>query len=68
SVNRPLNIETTAQGVAFMAGLGAGIFSSKEEIKNLRKTERLFKPEISTEARERLITDWHNGIGRTITK
>ena len=68
AVNRPLNIETTAQGVAFMAGLGAGIFSSKEEIKNLRKTGRLFKPEISTEAREKLITDWHNGIGRTVTK
>ena len=67
-VNRPLNIETTAQGVAFMAGLGAGIFSSKEEIKNRRKTGRLFKPEMSTEAREKLITDWHNGIGRTLTK
>lgn len=66
AVNRPFNTETTAQGVAFMAGLGAGIFGSRDEIKNLRRTERLFRPSMDTETREKLITDWHRGVGRAV--
>src|SRR5260370_282539 len=35
SVERPRNIESTALGAAFMAGLGCGFWSSKEEIEKV---------------------------------
>jgi glycerol kinase len=34
-VERPATIETTALGVAFMAGLGAGVYESVDEIAQL---------------------------------
>jgi glycerol kinase len=43
-VERPVVTETTAQGVFYMAGLGAGVFGGTGEIKKLRETERFFEP------------------------
>ena len=44
-VIRPKIIETTAQGVAFMAGLNVGYWESIEEIQSLWAAEKKFIPE-----------------------
>ena len=44
-VSRPKYTESTVLGVAFMAGLQAGFWSSKEEISALRKSDAVFKPD-----------------------
>lgn len=43
-VERATNSEMSVLGAAFIAGLSAGIWKSKDDIKHLRKIDRTFKP------------------------
>lgn len=45
-VVRSTNTESTAMGAAYLAGLGAGIWSSTKEITRLWKVERIFDPKM----------------------
>ncbi|KAF4518517.1 hypothetical protein B566_EDAN004261 [Ephemera danica] len=45
-VERPSSTEMSVLGAGFMAGIAAGVWSSKEELKNLRHIERVFQPNI----------------------
>ncbi|MBM3139699.1 MAG: glycerol kinase GlpK [Chloroflexi bacterium] len=64
TVVRPRTVETTALGAAFLAGLGAGIWSSTAEVGALWREERRFEPSIdATERAERRAT-WHRAIER----
>jgi glycerol kinase len=51
-VDRPEIAETTALGAAFLAGLGAGVWSSTEELKGSWRLDRRFEP-----ARDRASAD-----------
>ena len=44
-VIRGMDLESTALGAAFLAGLGIGIWSSKEELRNVFELDRTFNPE-----------------------
>ncbi len=44
SVHRPAQLETTALGAAYLAGLGCGFWSSVDEIRSLRPAEQVFDP------------------------
>lgn len=57
-VERPQNIETTALGAAFLAGLGSGYWKDKEELKSLSITNNQFYPNISQETRSKLYEKW----------
>lgn len=59
-IERPENIETTAAGAAYAAGLSIGYWDSPEDIIKNRKVDRIFKPEMPTEKRERLYAGWKN--------
>jgi glycerol kinase len=61
-VDRPSNVETTAAGAAFMAGLGVGFWNGFEDIKKARKSEKIFKPEMSEKEKEKLYAGWKNCI------
>ncbi|BBU47438.1 glycerol kinase [Mycoplasmopsis felis] len=43
-VERPSNIETTALGASYLAGLAVGYWKDIEEIKKINKTDKVFKP------------------------
>ena len=43
-VQRPAVVETTALGAAFLAGLGTGVWSSKEELAETWQLDRRFEP------------------------
>ena len=43
-VDRPMNLETTAFGAALFAGLGVGLYSDLEQLRLVRRTERIFTP------------------------
>ncbi|GLW97203.1 glycerol kinase GlpK [Microtetraspora sp. NBRC 16547] len=43
-VERPVAQETTALGAAFLAGLGAGVWSSQEELRATWRLDRRFEP------------------------
>jgi glycerol kinase len=44
-VIRGKNLESTGLGAAFLAGLGSGIWSSKQELKEVFQLDRTFNPE-----------------------
>jgi glycerol kinase len=43
-LERPRVVETTAQGAAFMAGLGCGLWREASEIEQVRAVDRRFEP------------------------
>ncbi|KAI5092553.1 putative glycerol kinase 5, partial [Silurus meridionalis] len=43
-ISRPTHFDMSCLGVAFVAGLGVGFWKSKEELKKLQMTDRLFIP------------------------
>ena len=57
-VDRPEIIETTALGVAYLAGLQAGIFKSTQELSDMWHCEKRFEPTMSNEQRNNLYNQW----------
>ena len=45
SVERPSCIESTALGAAYLAGLSTGFYTSLDDVRRNRKTEKIFTPE-----------------------
>lgn len=64
AVYRPEIIETTSLGAAYLAGLATGYWKNTEDLKaNVRPAE-VFEPSMDEELREKLITGWHEAVGR----
>lgn len=61
-VERPSNVETTAAGAAYIAGLSVGYWKDKNDIIQNRKVDKVFKPEMDAKQRERLYAGWTNCI------
>lgn len=61
-VLRPQCIETTALGVAYLAGLAVGYWEDREEIRKNWKIDRRFRTEITDEQRETLIKGWRRAV------
>jgi glycerol kinase len=57
-VERPRVAETTAMGAAFLAGLGAGLYRSLDEVAAAWQLERRFDPAMPAAERERLVARW----------
>ena len=66
-VIRPITTETTAEGVAFMAGLAVGYWSGLDEIKNLWLKDVEFTPSSDSESIKRDKEGWKNAINRTLS-
>jgi glycerol kinase len=43
-IERPANLESTALGAAFLAGLGSGIWASADELAGLNPVRSTFTP------------------------
>ncbi|MEM9340999.1 MAG: glycerol kinase GlpK [Bacteroidota bacterium] len=65
SVLRPDVTESTAQGAAYMAGIGAGIWEL-EDLKEVQKIEREFEPEMTKSDRDKLYSVWNKAVKRTM--
>ena len=63
-VNRPANVETTALGAAFFAGLGVGIWLDKHEIEKLWRTDKMFTPQMDAVKRDTLYAGWKAAVER----
>ncbi len=64
-IDRPQMVETTAFGAAFLAGLATGIWSSVDEIKKLRKSDRVFEPIMDESDAEKLHATWLRAVERS---
>ena len=65
-VERPLELETTALGAAFLAGLATGVWPSLEALAATWRPERLFTPRMAEARRRALVAGWHEAIERTL--
>ncbi len=63
-VVRPKNLETTSLGAAFLAGLGAGVWQSTDEIRRAWKAEKVFRPKMKAEEREGHLAKWKRAVER----
>ncbi|MFD2229612.1 glycerol kinase GlpK [Alkalimarinus sediminis] len=64
TVDRPQITETTALGVAYLAGLKAGLYKDLDEISALWACEQRFEPNMQPEKREKLYTGWLDAVER----
>jgi glycerol kinase len=65
-VHRPICIETTALGAAYLAGLQIGMYDSLEQIAELWQMNACFSPQMSDSHRDRLYQGWKSAIDRVI--
>nr|WP_291764723.1 glycerol kinase GlpK [Caldivirga sp. UBA161] len=63
---RPTVFETTSLGAGYLAGLAVGFWRSLNEIKQNWKLDRVFKPRMDPEARERLYRGWKAAVQRAL--
>ncbi|WP_293771698.1 glycerol kinase GlpK [uncultured Corynebacterium sp.] len=63
AVTRPREIETTAMGAAFAAGLGAGVWTDLEELSALVAPDTTWKP---GPAVDDLYAEWNRAVERTL--
>lgn len=62
---RPKNVETTALGAAFCAGLAVGIWKDQEEILNHWEVDRIFTTEMNSTKRNELYNQWKKAVERS---
>ena len=67
-VVRPTVIESTSLGVAYMAGLHAGLWGSCDELADLKSSERTFAPAMDASTRGRLLEGWRKALRQAMAK
>jgi len=65
-VTRPKILETTALGVALIAGYQVGQFKSLNEIKLKWKKDRVFSPKSKKSTRNILLNGWKSAVDKTL--
>ena len=65
-VVRPKILETTALGVALLAGYQIGEYKSLNQIKNMWKKDRIFNPKMKQNFRKDLLNGWKLAIKKTL--
>lgn len=65
-IERPENLETTALGAAFLAGLATGVWGSIDEIEESWAAHDRFEPAMEADPRERLIKGWQSAVAKTL--
>jgi glycerol kinase len=68
AVDRPVVMETTALGVAYLAGFAAGLCPPPETFAKTWKLDRRFEPQMTAAKRERKLEGWRNAMARTLTR
>lgn len=62
---RAKNLETTALGAAFLAGLSVGFWKDQEELKSLVKEGQTFTPNMNDAHKEQLYKGWKQAVKAT---
>ena len=65
-VERPAQIETTALGAAYLAGLASGVWPDLEAVASTWARGAEFRPAMATERRESLLAGWKVSLRRAL--
>ncbi|HUG61715.1 MAG TPA: glycerol kinase GlpK [Methylomirabilota bacterium] len=67
-VDRPVVLETTALGAAWLAGRKAGIWPGEEGFSRSWRLDRRFEPAMDAAVRDRKLAGWADAVSRTLTR
>ncbi|MGB3212075.1 MAG: glycerol kinase GlpK [Desulforhopalus sp.] len=67
-VDRPIVLETTALGAAYLAGLHMGLFPPPEQFSSAWKRDKRFTPSLDEDIRIRKYNGWQDAVRRTLTR
>ena len=65
-VQRPVCIETTALGAAYLAGLAVGYWANKEEVIANWAISQTFEPSFDAAKRDELTKGWNKAVDRAL--
>lgn len=65
-VDRPIGLETTALGAAWLAGMRAGIYPNQQEFSETWALERRFEPQMGEDLRTSKYTAWKKAVQATL--
>ncbi|MBR2009801.1 MAG: glycerol kinase, partial [Peptococcaceae bacterium] len=65
-VRRPAITETTALGVAYLAGLAVGYWENKDEIAKRWHEQQHFSPQMEQSVRDANCAGWKKAVGRAM--
>ncbi|AXK50869.1 glycerol kinase GlpK [Spiroplasma alleghenense] len=66
-VVKPINVETTAMGATYLAGLAVGFWKSLDEINDSYKEDFTLKPNWNQEEADKNIRGWNSAVQRTFS-
>ena len=61
-VHRPVCVETTAMGAAYLAGLAVGYWESKEAVVKNWQIDKVFRPDMAEAERTELVIGWNKAV------
>jgi len=67
-VDRPIVLETTALGAAYLAGWQSGLYPAPERFAANWHLERRFEPAMDAVRRDAKLAGWHAAVARTVLK
>lgn len=67
-VHRPVVLETTALGAAYLAGLAVGYWDGTDELEARWQEDACFLPDADPGLRAELLDGWHDAVRRTLTR
>ncbi len=65
---RPADVETTALGAAYLAGMATGFFSGIGEVESFWRAERTFEPAMPEGKRSELFGEWKQAVAKAASK
>lgn len=65
-IERPVNIETTALGAAFLSGIGSGLWADKEEVRRLWEGGSKWWPEMNFNESAKHLGSWRKAVSRAM--
>ena len=66
TIRRPVIRETTALGACYLAGLAAGVWKDRAELKQLWRCDTPYQPDMEADIRARLLAGWDKAVGRSM--
>ncbi|XP_045440095.1 putative glycerol kinase 5 isoform X6 [Pipistrellus kuhlii] len=65
-IDRPVHLDMSCLGAASLAGLAVGFWTDKEELKKLRQSETVFKPQKKWQEYEMSMENWVKAVKRSM--
>jgi glycerol kinase len=65
-VRRPVCVETTAMGAAYLAGLATGFWSSRDDVMHNWSIDREFRPQMDDKTRADELKGWKKAVRSTL--